>query len=337
MTFREGAALLDRSERTKIQFKGEQAFWFLDQLLTNKLDEIPAGEGAETLLLTPKGRITSVMRVISSGSTAHTDAPAGHAEMLIDFFGGRIFATKVEIADRTADFGIISLLGPRSDEIARAALARFVEAEPSERTDLGLELPPESQNSATHFGTTVLVRVTRPVRGLDLFVVRERTAELVDAFESAGAGTVSDQDYSALCAIEGTAQFGIDFDEGYLPQEAALERAVHFDKGCYLGQEAVAMAQRGRVKRRLRHVEFSAPAAPGDVLHEEAKVGQLTSVGSDASTTRGIATLSTKVPIGSVVRVGGVDGVVAELPGTTEGPKGPSARELREKLEQGRA
>lgn len=49
-----------------------------------------------------------------------------------------------------------------------------------------------------------------------------------------------------------------------LPQMLGLTDlgAVSFDKGCYLGQEVVARAQhRGEVKRRLRHIEFSAEQA----------------------------------------------------------------------------
>ena len=58
-----------------------------------------------------------------------------------------------------------------------------------------------------------------------------------------------------------------------LPQMLGLTDlgAVSFDKGCYLGQEVVARAQhRGEVKRRLRHIEYSAhqPLAAGATLQD---------------------------------------------------------------------
>ena len=48
-------------------------------------------------------------------------------------------------------------------------------------------------------------------------------------------------------------RLGLDFDDGFYPQEAALAgHAVSFAKGCYLGQEVVYMLEnRGHVKRKL--------------------------------------------------------------------------------------
>ena len=51
-----------------------------------------------------------------------------------------------------------------------------------------------------------------------------------------------------------------------IPQEAGLnERAVSFEKGCYVGQETVARLYfRGKPNRHLRGLRLSGPAAPGD-------------------------------------------------------------------------
>lgn len=65
----------------------------------------------------------------------------------------------------------------------------------------------------------------------------------------------------------------------FLPQELDLERlqAVHFDKGCYPGQEIIArLRYRGKVKRGLFRARTHGPAAPGDKLYAE---GANTSVG----------------------------------------------------------
>ena len=58
----------------------------------------------------------------------------------------------------------------------------------------------------------------------------------------------------------------------FLPQMLALDElgAVSFTKGCYLGQEVVARAQhRGKVKRRLTHLEWSgAPPSVGEEIRD---------------------------------------------------------------------
>ncbi len=64
---------------------------------------------------------------------------------------------------------------------------------------------------------------------------------------------------------------GVDFDNQRLPQEAGLERAVSFTKGCYIGQEPISrIAYRGRVKHKLfcfkgpNPIPSGAPLVAGD-------------------------------------------------------------------------
>jgi tRNA-modifying protein YgfZ len=141
--------------------------------------------------------------------------------------------------------------------------------------------------------------------------------------------TADRHEYEVMRVQAGAQAFESDLEAGYLPQEAALERAVHFKKGCYLGQEAVAMAQRGRVKKRLRHLEFTGAPALGEVIFDGAPAGTVTSVSSGF----GIAMVKTSVPLEAEVSVGDATATVHELPGTIYGPRVPSARELRERLQ----
>jgi folate-binding protein YgfZ len=334
--FRQNAAIVDRSDRGKLHFTDERAFWFLDQLVTGKVEGLPAGEGVDALLLTPQGRITSVMRLISTGASVFADTEPGHGSMLREFFDGRVFTTRVAINDRTEDFGLVSVLGPRSDEIVRVALGEFAAQERPEARALGFQLPSEREHHSTHFGSTTIVRIVRPIEGLDLWVRREFTAAIVAGLQSAGGQLATSQDFGLLCTIEGLPRFGVDFDDGFLPQEAALERAVHFEKGCYLGQEAVAMVQRGQVKRRMRHLRFESDPLIGIVLYEGQSAGSVSSVATQGSSGFGIATIKTLVPVGAKVSVAAngreLQAEVLELPGTVAGPKVPSARELRERL-----
>lgn len=337
--FRRSAGIVDRSDRGKLHFTGEQAHWFLDQLVTNDVESLETGQGVEALLLTPKGRITAVMRLLSSGKSVFADLDPGQASDLREFFGGRIFATKVEIADRTNDFGMLTVLGPKADEIVANALARFVPGESQQDQALGSNLPGDEEHHVVHFGSVALVRVLRPIRGVELWVRAESTSQLADLLEEMGAEPVTSEDFGTLCTVEGLARFGIDYDEGHLPQEAAMESAVHFDKGCYLGQEAVAMAQRGRVKRRVRHLEFDGDGRIGRVVLDGDDAGVVTSAGTENGKGFGIGTVKTSVEPGSTVEIVPETGTSAkatllELPGSSRGPEVPSARELRERLQK---
>jgi hypothetical protein len=77
----------------------------------------------------------------------------------------------------------------------------------------------------------------------------------------------------------GAARFPIDLGEASLPHEAGLDDLIDHEKGCYLGQEAVAKV------RNLGHPPFAALAVRPDrsvnvgeeVLVDEEPVGSVTS------------------------------------------------------------
>jgi tRNA-modifying protein YgfZ len=73
--------------------------------------------------------------------------------------------------------------------------------------------------------------------------------------------------------------YGRDFGARSFPQEARLERAVSFTKGCYLGQEIVARIQsRGAVNRLLVQLVCAGPVAEGDAIARDgSNVGSVTS------------------------------------------------------------
>jgi folate-binding protein YgfZ len=331
--FRTGAAVVDRRARGTLAFTGPQARWFLDQLVTNRVLELPTGAGADSLLLTPSGRITAVLRLWAAGDEqVLADLDPGAAERVGPFFAGRVFATRVTVEDRSDDVALVSVLGPSADEVVAAAVAAL---------DGEAPLPAGAEHAnawATAGGGQVLLaRVTRPVAGLDLVVPAALLDPVLEALAGAGGVATPEERLVERLVVAGVPRFGVDFDERFLPQEAAFERAVHFGKGCYLGQEAVAMAQRGRVKRRLRHLAFEGRPVTGQAVHDSLPVGEVTSIAEDDGSGWGIGTIRTSVPVGATVTVTGDGGEearaeVAELPGSSEAPKPPSARELRERL-----
>jgi folate-binding protein YgfZ len=73
----------------------------------------------------------------------------------------------------------------------------------------------------------------------------------------------------------------LDIREKDLPQETAQDRALNFNKGCYLGQEIVERIHaRGAVHRSLAGLEFAegAPQTGGKITAGGKDVGQLTSI-----------------------------------------------------------
>lgn len=308
--------LFDLSNRTKLHLTGRQALWFLDQLITNQVLELEPGRCSDGLLLTPKGRIQAMMRVMSTPEGAFVDVEPGEMQDVYEFFSGRVFATKVVIGDVTGDYRLWRVFGqPKA----------VFEALGASWTQPG----GEGAVNAPFDGGYVATLPAPMDDCVDVWAQSDAAPEIGAKLQ---AEALSGGEYEALRVGLGLPSFEKDLAGGYLPQEGALERAVHFKKGCYLGQEAVAMAQRGKLKRRLRHLEFSGDGLCGEVFCDGNPAGNVTS----ASGGKGIGMVKTTVPVGGEVTVEGGDGsaeaVVHKLPGTVEGPSVPSARDLRERL-----
>ena len=86
-------------------------------------------------------------------------------------------------------------------------------------------------------------------------------AKLWSCLRTGGATPVGAAALEAFRIAEGIPAYGIDMVERDLPQETAQMRALHFSKGCYLGQEIVErIRSRGNVHRHLRPLELTGPA-----------------------------------------------------------------------------
>ncbi|HVN64017.1 MAG TPA: glycine cleavage T C-terminal barrel domain-containing protein, partial [Candidatus Binataceae bacterium] len=80
----------------------------------------------------------------------------------------------------------------------------------------------------------------------------------------------------------GLARVGVDTTERTLALEARMERAISFNKGCYVGQETIERATaRGALKKRLMGLKFAGgelPALGTPVFHGGKEAGRITSV-----------------------------------------------------------
>jgi aminomethyltransferase len=74
----------------------------------------------------------------------------------------------------------------------------------------------------------------------------------------------------------GKPRYGEDISERFLAQEANQPQALHFSKGCYLGQEIVERVRsRGQIHRVLMPLilDTKEPPAPGTKLEIEGAPG----------------------------------------------------------------
>jgi tRNA-modifying protein YgfZ len=155
----------------------------------------------------------------------------------------------------------------------------------------------------------------------------ERTA--LDDVDGPLAGV---QALEALRVADRRPRLGLDTDHRTLPNEVRwLGRAVHLDKGCYRGQEAVARVYNlGRPPRRLvlLHLDGSdsvLPATGADVLLGERPVGRLgTAVRHHELGPIALALVKRTVPDDAALVVDGVAAALDPAPDDDGVPESPA-------------
>jgi folate-binding protein YgfZ len=298
-----GCGLLDRSERGKLALTGAGAKEFLDGQVSNEIEAVDPGHGCYAAFLTHKGKMLGDLRVLDLGDELLLDTERVALQELFNLIRKFKIGFDVELHKRTLELGLLSLVGPRSREVAGA-------------DGLGAE---EHDNLAGDVDGVAVTWVATDV-GVDLLCDGDDTARLRAALEARGAAPVGEDAAEALRVERGRPRYGLDLDDTTIPQEAGLnERAVSFTKGCYVGQETVArLHYRGKPNRHLRGLRLSAPAATGDELRlGDRVVGRLGTVAvSPAHGPIALAIVRREAEPGAELAVGdaGVAGRVVDLP-----------------------
>jgi len=106
-------------------------------------------------------------------------------------------------------------------------------------------------------------------------------AKLWSCLRTGGAMPVGSDALEAFRIAEGIPAYGFDMKDRDLPQETSQMRALHFAKGCYLGQEIVErIRSRGNVHRHLRPLELAGPVPASGApltLEDGTPAGEITS------------------------------------------------------------
>jgi len=240
--------VIDRSNRGVLRITGTDRLSWLHSLTTQHLERLAPGVAAEALVLSPQGHVEHHLTLTDDGSATWVHVEAGSAGPLLEFLSSMRFMLRVEPEDVSAEYAIVTLLGPDVPAPSREP------ALPGIRLETG-------------FGT-------------DLIVTQAELSAVVADLQSAGATLAGTWAYEALRIAAGRPRLGLDTDHRTIPNEVGwIETAVHLSKGCYRGQETVARVHNlGHPPRRLvlLHLDGSEdrlPAHGDQVLLEEASVG----------------------------------------------------------------
>lgn len=251
---RNGAAWLDLSTRGKIKLLGEDRARLLHAMTTNHIQQLAPGTGCYAFFLTVQGRILADVNVLCRPDHFLLDLEPETREKVYQHLDHYIIADDVTLEDATDSTATIAVEGPKSAEVLHAAGAPT----------------PEVDYSSAEWGTRLVARLNSTGSpGFFVFAPESEKAELIAQLEAAGAVAGDAEAFNVVRLEHGKARYGEDLSERFLAQEANRPHALHFSKGCYLGQEIVERVRsRGQIHRVLMPLvlDEKQPPAPGTKL-----------------------------------------------------------------------
>ena len=307
-----GCGIYDLSGRAKIAVTGGDRVRWLNGMVTNNIRDLAQGHGVYAFLLNPQGHILGDLYAYNRGNSLMLDTDQSQSEKLLATFDHYIIMDDVEVTDVGDKLTAIGIAGPKVREVLRAAGFEITELEPLQFVDTTW------QNAAV----TVVRGDNASVESYELWLSPERVTILQDALTKAGATVAGATALELLRIAAGIPRYGQDIRERDLPQETEQQRALHFSKGCYIGQEIVErIRSRGNVHRKFTGFEVQGvlPAAGTKIQADGKDVGEITSAaslplgGGDRPVALGYVRREIAIP-GKQVQAGSTQLLIATLP-----------------------
>jgi folate-binding protein YgfZ len=271
-------AAVSRLEQTGwLRVTGEDRVRWLNGMVTNSIQQLKDGEGAYNFFLNAQGRIQGDATVFAEPDALLIETASSLIPGLITFLDRFVIMDDVELADITNTRQGLQITGPAAASLLAGSGFDTEGLEPLATRTI-------SWNNAS---ITVIHAYSPLVPKFELWTDPQdphdpQTSEkLAHALQSAGAAAAEAEGLEWLRLLEGTPLYGTDIRDRELPQETGQTRALHFNKGCYLGQEIVErIRSRGNVHRTFGgfRLQGDLPAS-GTALEADGKnIGELTSI-----------------------------------------------------------
>ncbi len=296
---RETAAWFDVSTRGRIRATGEDRKRLLHAMTTNHVEGLEQGHGLYAFFLNAQGRVLADAVILCTEDHLLISTEPETRQRVFEHIDKFIIADDVTLEDATESTCEFALEGP----VAAGRLA-----------SLGAPLPEADYSFVAWNNVTVLRASSTGEPGFRLIAPIEAKADLSARLASIAPGA-SPEDVLAVRLEHGLPRYGDDITERYIAHETGQLHALHFNKGCYLGQEIVERVRsRGLITRQLTALSISGSRVParGDkILNGEKDVGEVTSAAwsPGGNAVRALAYLRLEARTSSGLRTAGGESV----------------------------
>lgn len=243
----DGCVLVEAPCLMSLAVVGGDAVEYLHGRLSCDVAGLAPGQGAHALLLTRQGRVQELLAVYRRADDLLLVVDRGRADSVMAALEEFIVADDVEF-ESCEQAGSLLLTGQNAPALLAGAVSDFLELNLS---GLALSLRRRADLCVPSFELL-------PGPGSD-------PAQLCAVLQELGASMGEPALLDRMRIESGTPAVGVDVDEQRMAIEARLEWAIHFAKGCYVGQEVIERSvSRGRVNHLLCLLQIDPAGVAGD-------------------------------------------------------------------------
>jgi sarcosine oxidase subunit alpha len=274
----DGAGLMDVSTLGKLLVSGPDALAFLDGVYPNRIATLKTGRVRYAVLNTETGRIIddgTVVRLTDDSYLVTTSS--GGVDQVYEAFLLWIAerGLDVDVVNVSGALGAVALSGPRARDVLARVTAMDVTRE-------GLEYLGARQGSVAGVPALVMRIGFLGELGFEVHFPSTAAEHVWDAMMAAGEEfgiqPLGVEALKALRLEKGHIIIGIDTDSESTMLETSVDRMIAWDKGDFVGRDALArMRERGADRRLVGFVASELPREGTAVLLGDAIGGRVTS------------------------------------------------------------
>ena len=287
---REGVVLIDMSSFTKFEISGPRACKFLQYLAVANVDKPPGG-ATYTQLCNQRGGIEADVTIIRRSEDCFwliTGSGLGVRDrhwidtQLISYLdrqGNSSQSGQVTVRDITSAHGVINLAGP----LARQVLQKVCDEDLSHDAfpfmatrDIRIGYAPALAYRVTYIGEL----------GWELYIPSEYLQYVYELLQQAGEEFgIINIGYRAINSLRLEKRYlawGVDITPDYNPFEAGLQFLIDWDKGDFIGAQALAKIRQDGVQQKLACLVLDdpLPVFGGEAIFADGRVVSQTTSGN---------------------------------------------------------
>jgi aminomethyltransferase len=243
---RRAAGMFDVSHMGELDVRGGDALGFLQYVTTNDVSKLAVGQAQYSAICREDGGVLDDCIVYRFDDHFMVVVNASNLDKDRDWLESHAGRFGTTVTDESEDTGLIALQGPAAQQI----LARLTQADLE-----AIAYYHFAEGTVAGVGGVISRTGYTGEDGFELYLPAERTAEvwskLLDAGQAQGLAPAGLGARDSLRLEMGYALYGNDMDERRSPLEAGLAWITKFDKGDFIGRDAMLRQKEAGVRERL--------------------------------------------------------------------------------------